>query len=318
MGDIHLTNKRPRNRIDNYSEVQFEKMWWIFEQALEKRCKVIILPGDIFDDFKISKISDRLKRRYIDFYLRAWNEGIEIYAVPGQHDLRYHNPDYSNTPFGVLEAAGCYKDISLNDKPHIYNMNSHKKEDIQFYGAGWEKKIPEIENEKAFNVLVIHKLLIHKKKIWPGQKNYTTANSFLNKHDFDLIVSGDNHQQFITTIDDKTLINAGSLMRAKSDQFDHKPAVFIYNTKHRSIEKISIPIEPIEKVMKVELIQEDKKREEKMNLFVESLPMMKSKKSDIDLKKNLRNYRNEIKLKKRTNQILDDVIRRAERKHDHE
>lgn len=304
LGDIHLTDLIPRNRVDDYPQTQYEKLTWCFGLAHEKQCKIIILPGDIFDSYKISKVSDQLKRKYIDFFLRAWEKGLQIYVITGQHDLRYHNQDYSNTPFGVLEAAGCFK---------VLSKRPEESGRIDFYGASWEEKIPKIKNKDNFNILVIHKLLIHKKKIWPGQKNYTSAISILNRNKFDLIISGDNHQQFTTIKDGKTLINAGSLMRSSSLQINHKPAVYVFNCVTKKFRRYEIPIAPIKEVMWIDKIESEKERDEEIKTFIENLEGGKEI-SGLDYVKNLNNYIKKNKIDKGTQDVISEVLADIEEK----
>ena len=64
-GDWHLTDKTPRNRIDDYPKTQHRKISWMIGEAIRHRCEYILQPGDMFDSFKSR---DLLKSRWI----RSW------------------------------------------------------------------------------------------------------------------------------------------------------------------------------------------------------------------------------------------------------
>jgi len=257
IGDVHLSEKTPENRTDNYPNTQYEKIIWILGLAVKNKCDALLQPGDLFDNFLVS---DRLKRRYIELFSEY---KIPIFMVPGQHDLRYHNSEIENTPVGILDAA---KVIHIVSEPiEIGN--------VAIYGAGWEKEVPKIQNKNKFNILITHRMIINDEKIWFGQKEYTLSNHLLKKSGFDLIVSGDNHTSFLLE-DKKTntkLINCGSLMRARADQLNHKPICYIVDSDSNILEKFSIPINDYKSVLCVDKVDEEKERNEKLEEYIEEL-----------------------------------------------
>ena len=289
-GDWHLDDKTPENRTDDYPETQYSKIKQILRVAKEEDVEAILQPGDFFNNFRVS---DDLKRKYIKL-LRAHN--ITILTVPGQHDLRYHNSDINDTPIGVLNAAGVV--VVIEDSIHQYGWDDGA---IDVYGAGWEKSIPKIINENAYNILLIHKMVIKDEKIWHDQKEFSMANNLLRKTNFDLIVSGDNHASFIHTNKRKksTLINCGSLMRARIDQSKHKPIVYIIDTITGEIEERILKVKKFQNIMEVEKNEKIKERSEQLESFVEKLSKTNELKG-LDFKKNLIQY---IK----DNNIEDDV-----------
>jgi len=271
-GDWHLTNTAPEKRIDNYVKAQDRKIDFICTLAKEKNCACIIQPGDFFDSHKAN---DFLKRKMIQILMDTHLP--PILTIFGQHDLRYHSSDTRNTPLRVLEAA------------EIIDILGHMEiEDVNIYGASWFEDIPMPEIE-GINILVIHKMIIKNNKLWEGQEDVTKGNILLRNSGFDLIVSGDNHQSFTISTGKKHLVNCGSLMRMTTAQLEHKPVVYIYDTKDKSLEEHFIPIEPAEKVFDLSTIEKEKKENKELEAFVSQLKK-DTKIEGLDYAKNLFDY----------------------------
>jgi DNA repair exonuclease SbcCD nuclease subunit len=257
--DIHLTEKRPQNRTDDYEATVLRKFRFILDTADENNCDVILQPGDLFDNPKpsyafYSQIVSHLKG--FDF---------SIFTIFGQHDLKYRNPE---------DTALWTLNISIDDL--IVLSQKHDSEPIIFsgkigiQGCGWEEERPEPFPGK-FNILLIHKMIVDD-KLWADQEHFEYANGFLRDHKFDLIVSGDNHQSFTKIArGGKTLINCGSMMRSTIAQIDHQPRVIIYDTETRAFENVFIPIEPAEDVFKMNKVETEKERNTNLEAFVSGL-----------------------------------------------
>lgn len=301
-GDWHITKTSPKKRIDNYP-LQL-KILHILNFAKEKNCSLILQPGDFFDSHKAN---DYLKRAVIKM-LRDVNN-IPICTVFGQHDLRYHSSDTKNTPLRVLEAAGVIDIIGYRrGTPLVLNTSPPKiiHSDVHIYGASWFEDIPKVTT-KGINILVIHKMIIKDKLLWEGQEDATKGNILLRKHNFDLIVSGDNHQSFTISNGKKHLVNCGSLMRMTTAQLDHKPVVYIYDTKDKSLEKHYIPIEPADKVFDLSTIEKEKKENKELEAFISHLKS-DAKIEGLDYAKNLKGYLKENTIEQGTLDIIEEVI----------
>lgn len=253
-GDWHLTDKCPENRIDDYGNTVLKKLSWILDYAKQKEVDTIIQPGDFFDTPNPSYSLFTEVVGWINAYK------INILTVFGQHDLRYRNP--GNTGLRALAAACPTVMINPNEK---INMSG-----VHIQSAGWEDPIPK-PSVKMFNILITHRM-ITSKKLWEGQEEFEDSVNFLVSHKFDLIVSGDNHQNFYDVVDNRWLINCGSMMRNSIIQVQHRPCVALFDTRNVSKGKfIDIPIEPPETVFKMEEVMKTKERDEKLESFVEGL-----------------------------------------------
>ena len=291
-GDWHLTDKKPKNRKDDYFQTLVGKLDWICNLYHKEDCKLLLQPGDFFDSYKAN---DFLKQFFIDFF---WQRSIDIYGVYGQHDLRFHSSDKSNTPLKVLESAGTVS---------VLKQESTLYDGVYFYGASWGEEIPEIK-KPGITILVTHRMVIGKDKVWEGQEEYERASHILREHKFDLIVTGDNHQSFTQEHTGRYLINAGSLMRSTVDQLDHKPTVFIYNAENKRISERLIPVQPIEMVFDLERVEYEKERNEELDLFINNLNENFLGMENMDFKKNLFQYLEENQIEEGINQFIREVI----------
>lgn len=296
-GDWHLTDKTPRCRVDDYPETQKKKLEWIFNKCIEEGVRLLLQPGDFFDS---SKLKDKVKTYWIDNLPNS----IQIYTVPGQHDMRYHTSDIDDTPMGVLYAADSIEVI--NEVPKY--LAHWGEPNTWIYGSGWNDPIPELADTSgpACHIWVTHRMVI-KEKLWEAQTHYEKGDVLLKRTKFDLIVSGDNHQAFQYEYEGRKLVNCGSLMRSTIDQVTHEPQMAIYDTETKELEVIKIPIEPAEKVMQVEVARKEKERNEKMIEFIENFA---ESQGDIkfDFRRNLTDFikANDVPADVRT--IIDEVM----------
>jgi len=259
FGDLHIRETNPVNRIDDFRSEQERKLKYVMRVA-NKRYKyisIILQPGDFFD--AADKVSYNMLSKWIDFFAPF----PPILTVLGQHDTKNHHIHNTNIPTSVLQSSKVLKVLG--------NIPFDPYEKLHIYGASWGQEIPEIQNKDVFNVLIIHKMIVKDKALWNEQEDYVLANKFLKSNGFDLIVSGDNHQKFVYAYDNRTLINAGSLMRTSINQNKHEPAAFVFDPITREINEIKIPVKPFGEVFNMVKHKEQETTKEELRSLVESL-----------------------------------------------
>lgn len=261
-GDLHLTDKRPDSRTDDYRETVLRKFRFLLDTANKNNCEMIVQPGDFSDSPSLPY------DLFVDVLEAIKKSRMRIVTTWGQHDLRYRSK--SNTFLGALQSA-CQELILLEGD------QTYSNDLVQIYASAWGEKIPNIkeEQENKIKILVTHRMLIQE-KLWEGQEQYQAADSFLDSNDFDLIISGDNHKTFTCKVNGKILLNGGSMLRSNISQVDHQPVLFIFGTEAAKIKKINIPIAPAEEVFRMERSLQEKERNEKLDSFVKGLSNHKS------------------------------------------
>lgn len=265
--DWHLTDKTPENRQDDYPSTQENKVLYTLDYALNTLdCQAILHGGDVFDK---SSAPYKVTNKYVSHLKHIKSIGMEkpnIIAVPGQHDLPYHSvKSFPNSPFATLAYSGI---IGVADSAPVKIIQDNQT--VCIYGCWWNQEIPEPVSKDTFNILIMHRL-VSPKELWFGQEGITYSSNLIRELKYDLIVTGDNHKTFTERYRKRVLANPGSLMRKKSDQMDHKPCFMVFDTETLDLETVYIPVEPIEDVMDIEALVEEKVETEELNRFVDAL-----------------------------------------------
>ena len=257
--DLHITDKGPTYRKDNYTETIFRKIQNIFVIAEEEKSDALLIAGDVFDSpdipFSLYSATANIFRKC----------KVPIIAIPGQHDLRWHTTPLEDTPLGALYKSGI---IHI---PHrLHNLDNK----VVVYGAGWGDGVDETVQA---DVLLIHTMVTKSGKLYNAQEEseYTTSSDILKKYpNFRFIISGDNHETFYNTNKKRWLINPGSLTRKRKDQVDHSPSVFLIDTTKNTVVRITLNIQPPQDVFDFNKMESDERRKgskELLDVFVRSV-----------------------------------------------
>jgi DNA repair exonuclease SbcCD nuclease subunit len=106
VGDIHLSDKQPKNRLDNYCEAIKEKLTECLIVAEERNVDAVVLLGDLFETFEVGPL---LRNQTLDILKgvpngnKPWS--FPIYVCVGNHDLD-SSSNLEKTTLGTLINAG--------------------------------------------------------------------------------------------------------------------------------------------------------------------------------------------------------------------
>jgi len=250
-GDIHLRQDIPVCRTDDFESAQWDKLYYI--KGLQKvyQCPVIH-SGDLFNHWKpspylLSKAMEYLPGRF--------------YTIYGNHDLPQHNLDEADKcGIYALERAG-----KLTVLPGVHwgqNPDNARNRPSICIQCG-------INSTDSRQILVYHTMTYQMKSPWPGIK-VTKAGGLLRKYpEYDLILTGHNHQPFVEEHDDRLLVNPGSMMRQEADQIDFKPRVYLYYAKENRVQAVYIPISG--SAVTRGHIERKEERENRIGAFIDKL-----------------------------------------------
>lgn len=259
--DIELRAYPPLCRTDNHWETQARKIKWLRELQQKHDCPILDA-GDLFDKkYKVNPSHELL----------GWameNFPQPFYTVSGNHDLPGKSiENYNNSAMAVLERAG--KLTSLNDKQ--FETDWSEAGAIKLYGFPWGEEIKTPINffNDYINVAIVHAMVYKDTPPFPGCEGYSAKEVLKLLPDFNLIVTGHNHQTFICQIGDRILVNPGSLMRNDADQINHKPCVFLWYAEDNIIEQVFVPIR--NGVVSREHIEDKEARDNRLDAFVQKL-----------------------------------------------
>lgn len=261
--DWHLRATRPARRSDDWRETQRAKVQFIADYAYNNGIDHILQAGDFTDT---PRQPDWLKIMVMGiFRQQPYGNAPKIYGVLGQHDVFFHQLSTENTMWGVLQQAGLL--TLLGSTPVRINDT---KRPVHIYGASWGQDDPDVIDPDAFNIIVMHRMIITE-KLWAEQTDYVDSSDYLKRTEFDLVLSGDNHQQFTVRSGRKLLVNCGSLLRTAVDQSNHRPAFWVYDTDKKDAVRVDIPVAPGDAVFDLEGARTEKARNERLDSFVELL-----------------------------------------------
>lgn len=279
-GDWHIRETSPKKRKDNIKEKLLEKFLYMLGISKQHNAQAILQPGDWSD--AVEHVSYLTLGYWINFFLS--NEFPLIYTILGQHDTKNHSISNNNIPANVIQSAGVSR--ILSKKPTTVGTPKGEPK-VKLYGCHFGQVIPRVKKEEdVVKILLVHKMIIKSKVLWNDQTDYSVARKLLKKHNYNLIVSGDNHERFIEQFNGKTLVNMGSLIRTNIRQVNHKPAAVIYNTVTQEFREEEIPVEKdvfdtecdeeIQETKEdlLELVRQFKKGFKQSSLFVNTLKEM--------------------------------------------
>lgn len=145
-----------------------------------------------------------------------------MYAIPGQHDLPYHNhEDLDKSAFGTLVRAGKITLLSP-DRPTLLPGGFA-------WGFGWNTPITPLAQDTPFSgvaIAVVHAYCWQHKASYQGADEGAHVRAFRDRlFGYDAAVFGDNHKGFLKEFPGLTLFNCGGFMRRRTDEAGSSPMV---------------------------------------------------------------------------------------------
>lgn len=298
VSDLHLTDSTPVSRIDNYQAAQIKKLQFLQKLSEENNNCPILCAGDVFDYWKASPWLCSMAYEYLP---------ENFICIPGQHDLPGHSlQEYERSALGLLEKA---KRIIVL-KEGVLELD----EDMYVQGIPFGQLSnfhPSQVNGPKRKILMFHEL------VWPGgpptwNKNSKTLTSDRVLDDFgqyfDVILTGDNHQNFVKENEEgELLVNPGSMMRITADQEDHIPRCYLYYADSGTIEAINFPIE--QNVFNLEHLDSRKEKDARIAAYIEH--MSKDWEVGLSFRKNLEVFFDKNKTPEKVREIIWQAMERT-------
>lgn len=240
--DWHLREDAPTCWTGDFDEEQWNSVLFIKRLQEQHNCPVIHA-GDLFHHWKPSPY---LLTRTIKYLPK------QFFTIYGQHDLPQHNLDLAiKSGINTLSEAGV---LTVMNSGHYGQVP--KKDELALLGP-------------SGRMFYVWHHLTYIIPPFPGAKGGQTDRILANYPQFDLIVTGDNHQSFWTQYGDSILVNPGSLTRQTADQMDFQPRVALWYAETNKIEWVNIPIQ--KGVITREHIDKVEKRDERIEAFISRL-----------------------------------------------
>lgn len=240
--DWHLRDTVPACRTDNYEEAQWRKVYHISLMQKAFGCPVLHA-ADLFHHWKPSP--------YLIAKALEWMPDM-FYTIYGNHDLPQHN-------------------LELAEKCGIYALHAADKVSI-LDGVHWGYKPDgDISFEiKGRKILVWHTMTYQGKVPYPGCTDTPAAGLLRKYKEYDLILTGHNHQQFVEHHEGRVLLNPGAIFRQESDEAEFEPKIWFY---YADTNEVIAHVIPHEKgvVSRPENVVKTDERNNRIDAFISKL-----------------------------------------------
>ena len=256
LSDIHLTTRKFACRTDDIVDYQFEKLEYVFGEAISNNAPVLIA-ADVFDKPRSWWLLSRMTR-----FFKAYRGSIDVYAVYGQHDIYlYSRHSRDATNLGLLAEAGMVKILS-GELPEQIG-------EVHVYGVSYGDDIPQPVPD-AHNILVAH-IPVSVRGAVNENVDFSLASRFLRQNeDYDLILVGDIHHKFHYKRGYRHILNTGPMIRKTVDLIDHHPCYAVYDTEKSDIRWYEIPHDPGGSVITRDHIELEEEIEQNFEEFLKT------------------------------------------------
>lgn len=219
LSDMHLSQTAPvaRSAEPNWFDT-IRRQWKPISETARKHDIPIVIAGDIFDRWNVSP-------EVINLAIELFTD-LEIFAIPGQHDLPNHNYDQMHrSAYGVLTKSHVIENLPPKQYIEIIFNDSRmgKDNNLILYGYPWgyEPRPIKPRPSNSIHLAVVHKYLWIDGVGYPGAPEETrlTKNTVKMLQGYHAAVIGDNHQHF----HDKHIFNCGGFIPRKSDERHYTP-----------------------------------------------------------------------------------------------
>jgi exonuclease SbcD len=285
--DVHISDKAPGSRTDDWAETVLEKLGQVREVARAEKAAAILDGGDFFNFKSPSRNSHRLVSR-IATHHRTYP--CPVYCTPGNHDSVYG--DYAfleQQPLGTLYASGVFK--RLYDEYEAHFEESEESEHlgssrpfkvrvvgIPYHGTSYDmERFRSIEKgDEDVLICVAHVLASEKGGQMFEGEDIIRYSDLLDTAP-DVYCFGHWHMdQGVTHLGGKQFVNVGSLTRGSlsQDNVQRRPACVVIRCRKRGVvetEVVRLKVKPPEEVFNIEGRARQVKRQVQMDSFVEAI-----------------------------------------------
>lgn len=274
--DVHLSDRAPSSRTDDWADTVFGKLGQVRDLAREVNAAAIIDGGDFFHIKSPTRNSHALVNRTAEHHSTY---PCPVYCTPGNHDSVYG--DYAflpQQPLGVLYSTGVYKRL-YDEHEAVFTRDgiTVRVVGIPYHGTSYdmERFTSIVKGDEDILICVAHVLASHRGgTMFEGEDIVKYAD--LVDTAPDVYLFGHWHKdQGVEEIGGKQFVNIGSLTRGalSQDEVDRQPAAAVLRCTDEGVKvevhrlKVGAP----EEVFDMEGRARQVKRQVEMDSFVEAI-----------------------------------------------
>ena len=258
FGDLHLADKAPSGRVDDYRQTILNKLAAIGQLCQQYDVDLAVQDGDWFH----VKVPNRVSHRLVQDTIRVASAfPCPIWTIKGNHDIAADG-GIEQQPLGVLheaEAVVVLEEIVRTEDfwlvPRHYSTGaegfSTGEVDPSYYSLT-EDEQNRIAEDPAFVIGVAHGSLLA-----PGDSRpypFVTVDQIPNLQAYDLLVSGHIHEALgIVEIGKTVFVNMGSIGRTKRDlaSYSRTIEVLIVEVDDRGLTITEVPLPGVRPALEV-------------------------------------------------------------------
>ena len=277
--DVHMSDRTPRSRKDNWTETVLNKLRQVGEIAREVKADAVLDGGDFFDVKSPQRNSHAMVRQVAEVHK---DYPCPVYANVGNHDCVYGDIAFlPQQPLGVLFATGVFKpcyDFKQEWFVDPITAKSVRIVGVPYHGTKYDfDRIANIKKGPEDYLVVMCHLLASPQGGSMFEGEDIVKYSDLVGHDADVFCFGHWHKdQGITEIAPKQfVVNTGSMTRGSlsQDDMDRQPCAVIMRFDHDGItfDTRRLEVTPAAEVFDVEARSRQEERSSAVDTFVDSI-----------------------------------------------
>jgi DNA repair exonuclease SbcCD nuclease subunit len=278
VGDIHLADRPPSIRTDDYAAQILAKLEFTVELAEDRGVDCVIWAGDVFHVKAPTRTSHALVRSVAEL---GQSYGVPWLIVPGNHDMRHDRLDtLDRQPLGVLFKAGA---ISLVGEAES-NVDIHPRGGaFKVFGIpwlyDWAHDLPTYVEEWQTSDAEL--MVTHAPIVKPGD---TRPYDVIDAADWaaamirrGAVYFGHMHEaDGAFQVDEFTFCNQGALSRGSVHEMtlSRKPAVTIYDSEElyqRKFLRVEVPHLPAREVFLLAEKDNEEMRTDRLDEFLSGI-----------------------------------------------
>ena len=228
VSDLHLGSPPlARTAESSWNEVQVRYLTQLLDRTMVRfpgddkvrggirSWTPLVIGGDIWDKWKQPP-------GMINLIIQQFRRFHRVYAIPGQHDLPYHEYDSRHqSAYWTLVEAGVVHDLEPGYNVDLTDRN------VALWAYPWGNLIkrPKPDDHKNWlRVCVAHRYVWKNAHRYEGAPNRQSVERMYDKlHGYDVALFGDNHMGWLDAETGCTIVNNGTFMRRKMDERHYKP-----------------------------------------------------------------------------------------------
>ena len=274
--DVHLSDRAPASRTDNWADTVFDKLGQVRDLAREVTAVAILDGGDFFHVKSPGRNSHALVNRTAEHHS---NYPCPVYCTPGNHDAVYG--DYAflpQQPLGVLFSTGVYHRL-YDEHEAVFTQDgvTVRVVGIPYHGTTYDMSrfTSIVKGDEDILLCVAHVLASKKGGTMFEGEDIVKYKDLLDTAP-DAYLFGHWHKdQGVVEMGGKQFVNIGSLTRGSlsQDEVEREPAAAVLRCTDKGVEievhrlKVGLPKDVFDVEGRARLV----KRQVEMDSFVESI-----------------------------------------------